>query len=429
MKKKANLVEDFLELYPRSRRVYGTVIKKYFDFVKQEPENYIVDVRILDKVDRIKQMNIYENDIISYVNYYNKKVSAGSVDKYYRIVKQFFKNNRIEFDSVIWAKINRTINYTGPITKDKALTFKEIKEVLTNANMIDRSFFMVLATSGMRIGELTQIQMEDIDFDKSPHAIHIKAIYTKKQRARTTFMSDEAYEYFEAYLLQRDKYLKKALKRAKQLKKPKAEVDDTVFPLETQTFAKHWIALLKKSGYDEKSEGRFVYHAHTLRKSFRNNFVRSTVERVNDIKNLLMGHEGYMDVNYLRGNFDELRKAYDDSQSHLYIFKQPYSSKETEAKFEKINREKKELEKRVEMLESDWYEQRKEGRVIIDAIHPDTGEHYFERDKPDTERYSKAELLKMFINEKREMRAIKRLGIDTWVKLKRLELLEEARKE
>ncbi|MEF8848837.1 MAG: tyrosine-type recombinase/integrase [Candidatus Thermoplasmatota archaeon] len=205
-------------------------------------------------------------------------------------------HHRIEFKQRFWKNLNRRGRKAKTITKDKIPTKEQLAEILSNGRIQEKAFFMVLATSGMRIGEATQLKLEDIDFSNRPTKINVRAEYTKTNEERFTFITEESSRYVKEWLKQRELYLQYALKTAEKLNKPKSEEDGRVFPFEAQTARKWWKRLLKKVDLDErdKQTGFLVYRPHTLRKFFRSNFVKAATERPTDYAEALLGHRGYV---------------------------------------------------------------------------------------------------------------------------------------
>ncbi len=56
---------------------------------------------------------------------------------------------------------------------------------------------LVAIASGMRIGEIVQLKISDIDFESRPTKIRIRADTTKTKQSRETFLTNEATKGFE----------------------------------------------------------------------------------------------------------------------------------------------------------------------------------------------------------------------------------------
>ena len=62
-----------------------------------------------------------------------------------------------------------------------------------------KALTLILASSGMRVGESVRLKLSDIEFDRDPVRIKIRAKYTKTGKRRITFISPEAKEAVEEW--------------------------------------------------------------------------------------------------------------------------------------------------------------------------------------------------------------------------------------
>ena len=70
-------------------------------------------------------------------------------------------------------------------------THDEIRLICDIASSDRKTLYMTLKDSGMRVGEATQLIKSDIDINKNPIEIKIRAETTKTKQARTTFVTSE----------------------------------------------------------------------------------------------------------------------------------------------------------------------------------------------------------------------------------------------
>lgn len=93
-------------------------------------------------------------------------------------------------------KIPKNIKeFETPLTKEIIL------RVLRNTPPRLQTVILVLASSGMRIGELVQLKLSDIDLLTTPTTIKLRAQITKTRQSRETFISSEATKALKDYLL------------------------------------------------------------------------------------------------------------------------------------------------------------------------------------------------------------------------------------
>lgn len=81
-----------------------------------------------------------------------------------------------------------------------ALTKELLLRVLRNVPQRVQTVVLVLSSSGMRIGELVQLQLSNIDFTTTPTTIRLPGKITKTRTARETFITTEATKALKDYL-------------------------------------------------------------------------------------------------------------------------------------------------------------------------------------------------------------------------------------
>lgn len=193
-------------------------------------------------------------------------------------------------------------NKGGAGTVDKVLTSKIICSALQSADIRGRAMILTLASSGLRVGELLNLSLSDIDLNADPAMITVRASNSKNKQPRYTFITNEAREAVKQYLKNRDSYIRKAEIRVAPLVKAgkKATVQpgsDLLFPVNDSTVNKIWETLLKRAGVfsrDTKS-GRNQYRIHSLRKFF---ISQLSLKGARTLAEHLSGHMGYLDQSY-----------------------------------------------------------------------------------------------------------------------------------
>jgi integrase len=240
-----------------------------------------------------------------------------SIRVYIAVVKVFLLENGIELPQLFWRRLGFRVKGSRARTIDKIPSNAELRATLQHMPIHGKAFFSVLLSSGMRIGEISQVLLSDIDLSHDPCRINIRGKYTKTGNSRIAFISSEAKELITEWLKVRNKYLYAAvLKSSFYEKNPD---DQRLFPFEGYTASQVWHHALSKTGLLEKdpSTNRITLHPHCLRKFFRTRM--GSIIPV-DVAEALMGHEGYLTEVYRRYSQEDLAEFYKKGESSILVF-------------------------------------------------------------------------------------------------------------
>lgn len=344
IKQKRDKIEEFLQNYKSkaTRQTYRSLIKKYFDTINKNPNTYF------------KGKQNYENDIKGFLQAINKsppKTIRGSL----AAVKSFLEENDIELTRKFWKKQQGRIQGKRAWTEENVPTVEQLQKILTHANSLQRSFILTLVSSGMRIGELLQIKLNDIDLTKNPAHINLRGEYTKSGERRDVFISSEAVTAVNEWLKVRDKYLVTACGRIKALDRhlgrgvTKTTNDSRLFPVGDETVRQMWNRLLDKAGLGAVDERTKIHkmHLHTIRKFFRSRMPKAIGV---DITETLMGHEGYLTGEYRRYSYDVLAEEYLKGVSLVSVFEVTPDLSEVHSELKKKDIQIQELKDQMSML-------------------------------------------------------------------------------
>lgn len=173
---KHKIVADFIAVQrtDNTKMLYKAALKNYFDFLGAIPEKYIQDMRNLSKAKRNRAMDIYTNDLLRYSEYLNTTKAPKTSSSYFSIVKTFLLWNHIELDPVKMLKISKNSEKPYEITMEKPLTTEILSKLFDHSRgVLEKAYFLTLASSGMRLGEALQLQPEDFDFSSKPTKVNI----------------------------------------------------------------------------------------------------------------------------------------------------------------------------------------------------------------------------------------------------------------
>jgi integrase len=325
-------LDDFLSLYASrfTRRNYRGGVKKFADVV------FPGGAPLSERVDAYCEgltLESLQRDVLVF----NQSLNGAppkTARTHLAAVKMFFLESGFELPARFWRGVLGRRRGHRALTIDKIPSRKELSLILNAMPLNGRALFLLLASSGMRIGECLQLRFEDFDFEA--RTIMIKGAYTKSGDGRVVFYSRECAECLNRYLEQREAFLQRSIDRSR-FKKGR---DDRVFPMIAANAYKIWQVALDRTklGVRDPSTNRNKFHPHVLRKRFRT--VLGPVVSV-DIVESLMGHGSYLTDVYRKYSVEDLAKFYAQGEPSLNAF----SSQETDEAVKSLRDENERLKR------------------------------------------------------------------------------------
>lgn len=331
------IIENFLKTFSSKKTIktYRWCLNQFFktifkDFKEEDIENFAEKY--------LKEKRNYEEDIENFFSLI-KEEPPKSIKLMLSVIRTFLIENGIEIKEQFWRRIRRRIKGARARTIDYVPSNEELKQILLHTHILGKALFTLLTSSGMRIGEALKLKISDIDLDKDPGRINIRAENSKSGNPRIAFISKEAASLLKEWLKIRNDYLKAAIKKSHTY--PKKLEDDRLFPFDDNTAYKIWRNALRKSGFLKRdiSTNRHVIHPHVLRKFFRTKM--ATLIPV-DVVEALMGHEGYLTEVYRKYSLDDLAAFYKKGESAITIF----------SNIEEVSKLRSEIEERNKQLQN-----------------------------------------------------------------------------
>jgi len=328
-------IEKFLARYKSksTQTTYGCLLRKYFSYYNVNPDQYFSDGRN------------YQEDVEGFFKTM-ENAPAKTFNVQLSVIKKFLMRNDVELKSYIWEDLKNLRTGIKAVTIDKAPTNQQLKEILLHGDLKTRAIGLILSSSGMRIGELTKIQLDDIDWNNSPVKINIRANYTKSGNKRYVFISHEASEVLQQWLKVRDIYIKNSWSRRTLNKTFSKKNDKRVFPISTVLVRYLWNNCLEKAGYDQldKTTRRHEMHIHVLRKYFLS---LMKLEIPDVVAEALAGHDAYLSEAYRRYSEKQMADFYMKGVNSLLVFERENKD------ITKVSEEIKDLRKENEDLRRD----------------------------------------------------------------------------
>lgn len=329
-------IEDFLKMYGSKNTVkaYRYSLTAFFESIYGKNEH-----KLEDHAERyFKENRDVEQDIQNFFVTVKEKPPK-TVRLMLAAVRSFLIENEVELSQKFWRRLVGRIKGTRALTLDRVPSNLELRKILTHMNVNGKALFLMLSSSGMRIGEALKLKPGDFEFDSEPCKVNIRGEYTKTGNSRVAFISREAVEAIQEWLKVRSQYISAAVGKSHKYKK--SLEDERLFPFMDNTAYAVWKNALGKAGFlkHDASTNRLTVHPHVLRKFFRTKL--GTIIPV-DVAEALMGHEEYLTEVYRKYSVEDLAKFYLQGEPALLVF--------TEA--EEVGKLRVEVEERNKQLQS-----------------------------------------------------------------------------
>jgi len=203
-------IKRFLERKFRISRSYKTKatymasLKRFIEFVRI---NYNLDLaQLVTQIKETKEIDPIDvlDEYFSFLSEYQLRgkrrigYSAVAIKNYLKVAKEFLNGEGCKIyneDVKQRFKLPRTVQ-----TFYRGLTKETINRLVRLANPKLAALILIACSSGMRLGELVQLRLSDIDFSINPVTVTLRAQTTKTRQARITHISSEAKSAVNDYL-------------------------------------------------------------------------------------------------------------------------------------------------------------------------------------------------------------------------------------
>lgn len=200
-----------------------------------------------------------------------------------------------------------------------------ILRVMRNSSSKLQTAILVCTCSGLRIGELVQLKLSDIDFKSNPTKINIRAEIAKGSMSRETFITTEStcalQDYLKRYfgwiedepnLSLQNTMIFGRISEVKTGNTPKFSLDSAKQILQSSLHKQ--IENIPELNIKNEN-GLLAIHFHALRKYFRTTLGNACGR---DYAEALMGHSFYMDTYYQLPD-EKKKEMYLDAEPHLTL--------------------------------------------------------------------------------------------------------------
>lgn len=323
-------VESFLDRkfrYSRSyatRRTYKTAIKRFREFLLTKHNLSLEDTipklesKQLDPLETLDQFFTFLSEFRPKRG--NGHYSNASISLHITAVKEFLNSQNLHIYSEDLKQKFRLPR--KEIIYEEGLTKEKIVRVLHNSSPKLQTAILMCISSAMRLGELVQLRVNDIDFSTNPTTIHLRKETTKTRQTRLTHITAEATSALKDYMRRErgwsegsptDKYL--FLVNNRDYTNPvvyNRAVRTTCTSLQLSLL--HVISSIPE--LNQKNEnGRNSIHFHAFRAWFK---TQVTNAHQSDYAEALMGHQS-IKLMYYRNNPKDRLKTYLEIESALTV--------------------------------------------------------------------------------------------------------------
>jgi integrase len=281
-----------------SHKTYKTTIKLFRSFLIEK-----FSCNEIELVEKIHNDHVDVYDILqSFVVHMDKQgIKGNTIRIRFSSIKGYLSHLgvKISTDEVKHIiKIPRVTRLREiPITKEM------IVRLLRNSKPKLQVAILVAISTGLRLGELVNLRIMDVDFTTTPTTVYVRGNTTKTRQSRVTFLSAETTNALKDYLVRYHKWsedVKDPMLSEKHIfqAKIKPKKPEQFSVLGTQNTLGSELLVLVKSIPElaiKNENGRQAIHFHAFRKYFRT-IVGNSSGR--DFAENLIGHSFYMDTYY-----------------------------------------------------------------------------------------------------------------------------------
>jgi len=199
MQVQTNRIEYYLQKKFRishsfdTKNAYRAALKKFTEFLRTR-HNYSLEQlleQISEKLDPLDILDEYYTFLSNYQTRTKRNgYSSEAINSYIRIAKDFLNHQGCKIyneDMKMKFRLPKRVS-----AYQKGLTREVINRVIRFANPKLATIILMACSSGMRIGEIIQLKLSDVDLSTTPTTITIRGITTKTRETRLTHISSEA---------------------------------------------------------------------------------------------------------------------------------------------------------------------------------------------------------------------------------------------
>ena len=289
----------------RTLQEYSSILKLKSKSTQKLFSSAINNVNAFGAIDIENISKYVEDDIYKllqeWIIWNNKRgITAASITCYLNAFRPYLRYCKIRSD---YTNIRQNLTFPRTLHENQLpLTSEMLKKILAVANQEFRFQLLALISSGMRVGELGQIRLSNLDLAHSNILVKIPANLTKTGRSRITFFSRQVSDMIRYRIKNKESIFTFCGNRTSEQCVNLILKRFSVARKKTGLIAKH----------DHCKQNRYTIHVHSIRSYF--------ITRANKIQfglgHILAGHGFYM-KEYNQYTIDEMLDMYKKFEKDL----------------------------------------------------------------------------------------------------------------
>jgi integrase len=326
----------------KTKITYQTGLNHFKKFTQAQYN--LEDDQVVAKI-KSEELDLYQV-IRNFVIYLDKKnIKPKGLRSYLSGVKGYLRHWGIRINSDDYKQLVKIPKVTR--TREIPLTKEMILRIMRNSSPKLQTVILLACSSGLRIGEIVQLKLSDIDFTSNPVKIGVRAEIAKGGSTRETYITTETTNALKDYLKknfgwqeeQQNWNLQNSIIFGRLSKNNGASIAKD--PSESakqmlQAALRREIAKIPELSVRNEN-GRRAIHFHGFRKYFRT-ILGNVCGR--DYAEALMGHGFYMDTYY---------QLPDEKKKQMFLDAEPQL---TLSDFESVEKDMKVLSTKYQKLEN-----------------------------------------------------------------------------
>lgn len=346
-----------------SQKIYINAFKAYYNFTGLTPTEAISEA----DEDEEKGIRLNKRRIVKYLDDFEDFMEGNyketTLKTYTGAIKSFYKFNRIQLPS----DIRRSPNPTPEQSLNEIPGKEDIKKAVSNSNIKYQAIIVLLASSGMRQGDLRTLTLQHlVDSIKDYAKITVMDLYDigelkeklpetigplrwdkwmeKKRRYYTTFSTPESFDFILNYL---------------ETDPPNQFKENTILfhsyrtggVLNGNAINRYFDKVNKRCKFPELKNQFIYFRPHNLRKWFASQLNKTELGYINTRH--LLGHRIRDPTGraYIKPDYNHLKGLYYKNMDVVTLFNKIEVHDYTDERVEELEKRDKEREETVKRLE------------------------------------------------------------------------------